>query len=285
MWFLLSFGSAFFDSIKDVFGKQSSLDHDEYVAAWSQRFYASFLLTPLMFLYWPKTVNAEFWRAFVIVAALATVASIWYMKALKYSPLSMVVPIASFAPIFSIVTASVVNHELPGRLGIIGVCLAAAGAYILQFSKRHAHWLAPLTSIFTDRGSRLMFGVALLWGVTSAYDKVAVQQANAFFYVGAINIVYMFTLMPFLLHRPERLKKIFTHARQLAPIGFGQALAVLCQMLALPLTFVAYVGAVKRASSIFGVAWGKWFFKEENIGERLIGAGVILAGVVLMIVG
>ena len=57
------------------------------------------------------------------------------------------------------------------------------------------------------------------------------------------------------------------------------------QMLAISLTIVPNVLAVKRTSTIFGTLWGKLFFKEENIKERLIGTIIMVLGVVLIVLG
>jgi uncharacterized membrane protein len=42
--------------------------------------------------------------------------------------------------------------------------------------------------------------------------------------------------------------------------------------------------AVKRTSLVFSVIYGWLIFKEEKIKERLIGSGLMLAGVVVILV-
>ncbi|MSU75707.1 MAG: EamA family transporter [Candidatus Magasanikbacteria bacterium] len=282
MWFLFSLSSAFADSIKDVFAKKSAIHIDEYVAAWSQRIFGLVILVPLMLWFWPKTLDATFWHALIIVIFFASIASVWYMKALKYSPLSVVLPIASLTPVFILVTSHFVNHELPSVLGIVGVCIAVIGAYVLQWSKRTQGFFTPFTHLVTDKGSRYMLGVALLWSITSPYDKVAIQHSNTFFYVGIASILYTLILLPPMFTK-GRFRSLIKNVKILAPIGFGQVLAIIFQMLAVPLTFVSYVTAVKRSSSIFAPLWGKVFFNEEKIKERLLGTVIILIGIVLMI--
>ncbi len=282
MWFLLSFGSAFFDSIKDVFAKKSIVKIDEYAAAWSQRFFSLIILVPLMLTHLPAALDRAFWQAMAIIIVLATIASICYMKSLKYSPLSVVLPIASLTPMFILLTSKLINHELPILFGIIGVCVAVVGAYVLQWSKRAQGFFSPLTHLFTDKGSRYMLAVALLWSITSPYDKIAIQHSNPYFYVGIAGVIYTLILFPFMLKK-SRLRSVFANLTAQAPIGLGQGVAVLLQMLAVPLTFVAYVTAVKRSSSIFGPLWGKLFFQEEKLVERTIGTIIILIGIILMI--
>jgi uncharacterized membrane protein len=54
-------------------------------------------------------------------------------------------------------------------------------------------------------------------------------------------------------------------------------------MLAVQLTLVAYVVAIKRTSTALSVIWGALFLKEKNIREKLLGVGIMLAGVTLIV--
>ncbi len=283
MWFVLSLGSAFVDSVKDIFSKRSSVHLDEYIAAWSLRFFTLLIVGPLMLFHLPKIVDQDFWVAFGIVIFFGSIASVLYMKALKNTPLSIALPIASLTPIFILFTSRLVNRELPSALGIAGVCITVLGAYVLQWSKRAHGFFTPLTHLVTDQGPRYMLIVALLWSITSPYDKIAIQHTNPFFYVGMQNLAFTFVLLPFVLFK-GRLRSVFKHSQSLAPLGFGHAIAVVLQMIAVPLTFVSYVTAMKRSSSVFGIFWGRWFFKEDHFKERLVGCLIILMGIILMVV-
>ena len=53
-------------------------------------------------------------------------------------------------------------------------------------------------------------------------------------------------------------------------------------MVAISMTIVPNVITVKRTSALFGIVWGKLFFKEQNIKERLLGAIIMLLGVLLI---
>ena len=52
-------------------------------------------------------------------------------------------------------------------------------------------------------------------------------------------------------------------------------------MTALNLTKVAYMISVKRISLVIGVLYGYFLFRETNIGERMLGALLMLTGFVL----
>jgi drug/metabolite transporter (DMT)-like permease len=51
------------------------------------------------------------------------------------------------------------------------------------------------------------------------------------------------------------------------------------QMAALPLLAASYVIAIKRAGMLLGLIYGRLFFGEEHLAQRLLGAAVMVAGV------
>ena len=53
-------------------------------------------------------------------------------------------------------------------------------------------------------------------------------------------------------------------------------------MMAINLTLVAYVIAIKRTSAIMSSLFGFWLFKEKGIKERLLGVVLMVLGVILI---
>ena len=66
-------------------------------------------------------------------------------------------------------------------------------------------------------------------------------------------------------------------------VGFFMALVMIFHMTAISLTLVTYVIAIKRTSVIMSVLWGAIIFKEKGIKERLVGAVIMVLGVVLIV--
>ena len=50
--------------------------------------------------------------------------------------------------------------------------------------------------------------------------------------------------------------------------------------IAISQTQAAYMIALKRTSILFAVLYGAWLFREEHVRERLVGALIMLCGVV-----
>jgi len=75
------------------------------------------------------------------------------------------------------------------------------------------------------------------------------------------------------------MRYIRTNFVALLPIGVCAAATSIFQMVAISLTLVVYVIAIKRTSAIMSVLFGHFVFKEKGVRERLTGAVTMLAGV------
>ena len=67
-------------------------------------------------------------------------------------------------------------------------------------------------------------------------------------------------------------------------LGFFHSLMIITHMIAMSLTQVTYMIAVKRTSLLFSIGYGYIFFKEEKIRERLLGSLLMIIGVILIVV-
>lgn len=285
MWFLFSLSNALAESLKDAFGKFGAKKFDEYLAAWGQRFFALILLIPAALLWGSRVMpDGIFWLATLGSVTINTATSILYMRALKESPLSLTTPVVALSPVFLLFTSPLINREHPSLLGITGVLISVCGVYFLNYSKRQGKILAPFNEIWRERGMRLMLFVAFLWSVSAPLDKVAVTHSDPFIYTAISNALLAIALFPFVITR-MRIANIFRSGgnKNLFAIGVFSGLSIIFQMIAFSMTLVPYAIGVKRTSALFGVFWGKLFFSETNLKERLSGALIILSGAILIL--
>lgn len=284
-WFFFSILNAFFQSLHDVFGKNAAQKVDVLAVAWSQRFFALFLIVPLVFITHSfEPLNQTFWIATIANAVLNTIVAFLYFQALKVSPMSLTLPIVALSPVFLLITSPLMVGEFPKPLGVLGILITVTGAYILNLSKRSKSPFEPLLSIVKERGSRLMLIVAILWGFGSNLDKIAIRNSNPILYIFVFICMVLFFLTIILLVKKVSFKLIFKNSKLLAPVGLAEGTALLFQMIAYTMTIVPNVIAVKRSSTMFGVIWGKVYFKEENFRERITGAAIMIIGVILIVI-
>lgn len=279
----LALFSAFFESLKDVTSKKVLKNVDEYVAAFSLRFFALPVLLLVLVLAKIPTIQEGFWGALFLSGSLNFLATILYMKAIKTSDLSLTIPLVNFTPLFLLITSPFMVGEFPQTIGIIGIFTIVVGAYLLNVQERQKSLTAPFQALLKEKGPRLMLLVAFIWSISSNIQKIGVLNSSPVFYALAENIFLSFLLFPVMLYKsPQGLRTIKNEIKSLFPIGFFSALVLTFQMIAIGLTLVVYVISIKRMSTLLSVLFGHFLFREKDVKQRLLGAAVMVLGVLLI---
>ncbi|MEG3980536.1 EamA family transporter [Microcoleus sp. T3B2] len=282
-WLILGLLTAFFEAVKDVFGKQNLKKSDEYVVAWSLSFFSVIFLIPWVLYTGIPPLNSQFWLALLIGGSINAVTSLLYIKAIKVSDLSLTLPLVALTPLFMLVTSPLIVGEYPKIFDYIGILLIVLGSYLLNIKEKSKGYLAPFKALLDEPGPKLMLIVALLWSIASNFDKIGVTNSSPIFWLFSLFGTISVLLLPVLLHKtPNPGRKILKQLPMLAAMGSFNAIGVLFQMQALTLTFVVQVIAIKRTSVLMGVLFGHFIFKEKDIQQRLLGAGIMILGVLFI---
>ncbi|MEG4988692.1 EamA family transporter [Microcoleus sp. BR0-C5] len=282
-WLIFGILTAFFEAVKDVFGKQNLKKSDEYVVAWSLSFFSVIFLIPWVVYTGIPPLNSQFWLALLIGGSINAVTSLLYIKAIKVSDLSLTLPLVALTPLFMLVTSPLIVGEYPNFFDYIGILLIVAGSYLLNIKEKSKGYLAPFTALLNEPGPKLMLIVALLWSIASNFDKIGVTNSSPIFWLFSLFGTISVLLLPVLLHKtPNPGRKILKQLPMLAAMGSLNAMGVLFQMQALTLTLVVQVIAVKRTSVLMGVLFGHFIFKEKDIQERFLGAAIMMGGVLFI---
>ena len=221
--------------------------------------------------------DAGYWPWGVATFACTLAATLLMLAALAIADLGVAVPMLALTPVFSALTAWVTLGEVIAWTAWGGVLLVVVGAVGLQV---HGRRWAP------DRGAWMMVGVALLWSLSSVFDKAAVRHASvpvhAALQVGGSALV----LGPWLILRgqvdallPPRSHRV---AAVMVVLAFGLALG--SQLLALQLAPVSEVETVKRAVGLTSaIVMGRLAFGEPLTASRILGVALMAVGSLLVL--
>lgn len=279
LWILLAVITAFSLSTADALSKRAMQKSDEYVIAWVREGYAlPFIFVALFFIPIPH-LDKTFWLSVLILLPLEITALILYVKAIKTSPLSLTIPFMALSPVFIIIIAFFLLGEWPDKSGFVGIFLITVGAYLLNAKAGNLGLLGPIKAIAKERGSVLMIIVAVIYSITSTIGKVAVQHSSPIFF-GFFYPLLLTIVLSMVAGVRGTLHQVVSRPATFLLIGIFTAIMILSHFLAISMADVAYVISVKRTSLVFSVLYGWLVFKEVNIGERLLGSGLMLAGVV-----
>ncbi|MEJ2031929.1 MAG: EamA family transporter [Deltaproteobacteria bacterium] len=282
LWFALALASALAMSASDALSKHFSRKVSDFTNTWVRFHYAApFMLMVLAAIDIPP-LDRTFWLTLAILLPLEITAWLLYLKAIRLSPLGLTIPFLGLTPVLLLVVPRLLLGEKVSLLGGLGVVLVAAGIYLLNASRTVEGWLGPLRAIRSEPGSRLMLSVAAIFSVTATLGKVLILHSSVLFVAAIYFPLLALILAPVAFARPQVRRELMSSPGQGALIGFAFALMALSHYYAIKIAPVAYMVAVKRTSLIFATVWGWLFFQEGHLRERLLGATVIVAGVLLV---
>jgi len=286
IWFVYAFVCALSLATADALSKKALDDNiDSSIVAWVRTGYTlPFMAFIIPFIEKPE-LDSIFYMAIFLAVPLDIIALLLYMKAIKVSPLSLTLPFLSLTPVFLIGTSYIILGERPDKSGFIGIVLVVIGAYLLNVHTISRGLLEPFKAIAKEQGSVLMIIVAFTFSIGACIGKIAVQHSSPIFF----SVVYSFLLSLFLFlvisfRNKQFLSKVTSRPILFLLIGILITIMIITHVKAINLVEVAYMVSVKRLSILFGVIYGVVFFKETNIKERLLGATVMVSGIIMITV-
>lgn len=278
--FLLAFGTAISEALKDITSKFNLHHIDEYTAAFSMHLVQSLLLFPIIIYLGFQAMSTRFLWALLASSVLQLGVILLYFKAIKRSELSVTVPLITLTPLFMLLTSPILIGEFPSALGVVGIVLIVAGTYISNISEDPKKVFAPFVSLVKNQGSRYMLLVAFIWSITANLDKIGVEETSPLYWAFMKDFVILVYLIPILIIKSKKpLIQINNRKWPLLMVGFFKSTSVVTQMFAIQFILVPYVISIKRASSIFIILFAFLYMNErKNFRNRLIGIIVILVG-------
>lgn len=239
----------------------------------------------------PAEVNVAYaWPAALAVACNLG-ANFGFLRSVRLSGLSAVVPLLSLTPVFTSLLAIPLLGELPDARAWLGIAMVVLGALALQLGRRGGE--DRRGSWRLSAGAWWMVLVAFLWAAALPLDKLAVEASNAAFHGLVTHIgvgLCMMTLAlrglrqaPLMGRREREGSGVRTWTLLLTGVVIGAA-ALGLQLLALQHAWVGFVDTVKRGiGSVLALVLGRVFFAEPLTLRKVLAVATIVAGVVVML--
>ena len=125
--------------------------------------------------HWPQ-IDAVFVAALLGSALLNWAASLLSSHALSRADASLVTPLLTFNPAFTLLIALFLLSEVPGWLQTLGVVIMLFGAYLLDVESARTSLFAPLRLLVHQPGTLLALLASALWGATTVLEKLAIEH-------------------------------------------------------------------------------------------------------------
>ncbi|MAF89336.1 MAG: DMT family transporter [archaeon] len=283
-WYLLAIFSAFFEAIYYTLIKKLVKKEDLQVLAGGIFLSGSVILFISSFVSGLPVIGGQFYSSIIVTGILNTFAVALYFRTLKTTDISLSLPMLSFSPLFLIATSFLILGEFPSYVGMGGIVLIVSGSYVINMSTDHKGLLYPIQQILSNKGVLDMLGVAFIFSIAANYNKIAVLNSDPMLSSAGI---FLITAVPFLIYSKTGRRKLVGSYKKLwkwiLTTGIVLSLTAVFINAAMTLEIVPYVVSMKRLAVLFAVIFGGVVFREKNIGRRLLGTLIMLAGAIIII--
>jgi len=241
-------------------------------------------------------VDGIFLLALLCSAVLNGMATLLSTVALAKADASLVSPLLTFNPAFTLLVAWPALGEVPGLRQTIGVAVVLLGAYLLDVEEARTGALAPLRVLIERPGTLLALIASALWGVTTVLEKLAIEHVTPpsgplVALLGTALLVVLLTPGAFWSsRRTDALASRGTWGGLRIRAGTFMVAAVIAGVAplfgftAIAVGLVGYVTALFKLSAVLTILWAKLFLGEGYVRQRLLGAVVMVVGGILIAV-
>ncbi|GAB4048566.1 EamA family transporter [Spirosoma litoris] len=254
------------------------------------------VLTLVGLVFWPQLrlygLPIEFWQSMVVSSLFAMFGNVFLVRAMHIGDLSVLGPINAYKAVVGMVFSIFLLNEIPGWWGLAGVALIVAGSYVVLNDKQKHNKSsveAADLGIFQRPEVKLRLAALILSAIDGAFLKKAIVLSTptiAFFYWCVLGFGFTFVWILLTMKTTWReqvtvlLSQKTTYLALCAAVGVTQ----MASNIALGSMPVGYALALFQISALVSVLFGYQFFREQGILRKLIGAGIMVAGAVLITV-
>lgn len=204
-------------------------------------------------------------------------------KGYQFGDLSVIYPLArGTGPMLALVAAVLLLGERPSMLAVTGALAIGAGILVLTGNPAN----------LADPANRRPIIFALLCGTTIAaytiWDKIAVSAflIPPLLYDWAANLGRVLILTPLAARDWGRVGEQWrANKLSIAAIAILSPLAYILVLTAMVFSPVSYIAPAREISILIGTLAGTHILREGKTKQRLIAAGVMVAGLVALALG
>lgn len=226
------------------------------------------------------------YATFIFIAGSALLHVAYFLilqRGYRAGDLSVVYPLArGTGPLLSMIGAILLLGERPSGMAVTGAILILVGVFLIagggqMMKSRH---------VVSGVGYGLLTG--LLIASYTLWDKWAVSAVL----VAPLLLEYGACVGSALLLSPAALQRRSevqwewrTHRFEAFGIAVLSSLAYIMVLTALVTSPVSYIAPARELSILFGALLGTWVLKEGQAQRRLLSAGLMVVGIVLLALG
>jgi drug/metabolite transporter (DMT)-like permease len=226
------------------------------------------------------------WSGLIVILGSATIHASYFLmlqRGYRTGDLSVVYPLArGTGPLLSLIGAIVLIGERPSMQAIAGAMLIVFGVFFIAGGEQMVRSRHAASGVSFGLMTGLLIAAYTLW------DKFAVSIVLVapllLEYGSSVGRTGLLTPAAF-RRRAEVLYEWRAHRWEAIGIAVLSSLAYIMVLTALITAPVSYIAPVRELSILFGALMGTWLLKEGHARRRLLSAGLMAIGIILLTLG
>lgn len=280
---LLALVAAIFSSLKGVARKHVSRDFSSVEIGYLGQVYGAILIFPFALYRYSQvgiTITPGILTALLGATAVVLASTYIYVEALRIADVSVTEPLRNTSPIFVALLEPLILGINFKALILMAALLGATGAYVLLAKDS---LIDPVENI-NNKGALLSILVAFILSLYSLASRFGATNTDPLLF---IYLTYISGLVGFWLWKKKESESIELESylrKDVFVMGSVTALGAVAGVYAYSIISASEASVVMQTSTLFSVIIGGRFFKEEDLLRKTIGAIIILAGVLLVVI-
>ncbi len=283
MWILFASIAALSAGTKNILSKVSVSKLNEYVTMMAIPLFSLLVSTPLVLITGFVVSDPTFWKIMALRVFIDVIAYIAFIKALKLKTVSYVIPLISFNPVLTSITAFFINGQRLSFTGLLGIMIICSGNLLLFANEIDFKNVKNNGQLV--KATLLILVTIVGWAIVDPIHKVGIGLSSPFTYqfVGSICFAVIFSTIAFVKARGE-IKKLFRkeHLFPTGSIGILQGIEFGTQLMALTTGLTAYVSAIKSLHIGVSSLLAFKYLKEEVSLMKILAIVLGIVGVVVL---
>ncbi len=231
-------------------------------------------------------IKIYYWPLGILASLMGLIANLLFLKSLKVSEISKVIPILGIIPVFTSLSSFLIMGETLNLYQVFGIALSCL-ALIIIYSPSGMSPFLGFKSFIHDKGALLMTAVAVIWSILAPIDKLCIQYSSSATHGLIQTVLIALALLIYIsLNKQEAslpLNKISLRTAMLASVTAGIAYGA--QLMAYEMTLVTFVELYKRIIGIIGsLIVGRFFLSEIITKKKLFGIIMIIIALPLVMI-
>ena len=218
------------------------------------------------------------WPFIAASASLQIVYCLFLVRAYRDAELSQIYPIArGSAPFMVALGAALFAHERLGPVALIGIACVSGGVISLARGKDRAHPTAVAIAVSTGL---MIAGYTLVDGIGARRSLDSYSYTAWLFVCQGAPMPLIYMLVRGRMRIPLNRETLLTaFGGLISALGYGAV------VLAMTLSAMGAVAALREVSILFALAIGRLFLKERLSPPRIAAGVVIAAGAICLALG